>query len=364
MASRPYKYLLITVLTSLVQLCWLVRINHDLTCPRVSREDPLPVASWSPLRLLPEAETVVHNAGNDFHPRKIPVFYNLFVNPNNISDVPRVLKLVKEHLSMLSPVRHRPVYIQSIGHSIYIPNTSLLGHHPNGTEMITLHSLWRYCRNHTNENVLYLHSKGSYHDRRENDMLRRFLTFGAVECISKSSNLSDSIDVCSSRFSPYPHPHTSGNMWMAQCSYVSKLINPHQFVYKMENVPRAPGLKRRFEYYLVGRGRFAAEHWIYSHPTVRPWDVYGGNFSCGYSNLPDHLVADDFQKLEKAPRFPYIFYRPLEELKPWTGLIHRWNEYLVLYNETPTESWWGWKIDEWKMEAKKKVLFELPPKQR
>jgi hypothetical protein len=349
MISRPFTYLLLPILISLVQVCWLVRINKELASHFVSLEEHLLL--WrQPSSVFPESQAGINHYYNDFLTTNTPVFYNLYVNPNNKSDVPRVRKLVTEHLSMLSPVQHRPVFVQSIGHPIYIPNTSLLAHHPNGTEMITLHSLWKYCQNHTDANVLYLHSKGSYHDRHVNTLLRRFLTFGAVKCTAKESIQSDSIDVCSSRFSPYPHPHTSGNMWMARCSYVSKLMNPHQFVNEMEKVPRAPGLKRRFEYYLVGRGRFASEHWIYSHPTVRPGDVYNGNFSCGYSKLPDNLVAEDFHQLKMAPRFPYKFYRPLEELKPWTGLKHRWTEYQVLYNETPTESWWGWKVDEWRAE--------------
>jgi hypothetical protein len=359
MISRQYNYLLIVVLFSFVQLCLWVRINKDLSRHILSLEEHL--ALRVPLIHLQESDAGIHHSVNDLHTNTIPVFYNLYVNPNNRSDVPRIHKLVTEQLSMLSPARHAPIYVHSIGHPIYIPNSTLLGHHTNGTEMITLHSLWKYCRNHTNDNVLYLHSKGSYHDRHENDLLRSFLTFGAVECTAKISYLSDSIDVCSSRFSPYPHPHTSGNMWMARCSYVSKLISPHQFVYKMENVPRAPGLKRRFQYYLVGRQRFAAEHWIYSHPTVRPWDVYSGNFSCGYSNLPDDIVAADFNDLVMAPRFPYKFYRPLEELKPWTGLKHRWKEYQVLYNETPTKSWWGWKVDEWRIEAEEDMVVSYHP---
>lgn len=32
--------------------------------------------------------------------------------------------------------------------------------------------------------------------------------------------------ICSSRMSPLPHPHTSGNMWLAKCDYISQLIDP------------------------------------------------------------------------------------------------------------------------------------------
>jgi hypothetical protein len=148
-------------------------------------------------------------------------------------------------------------------------------------------------------------------------------------------------------------------MWLARCEYVTKLIDPLYFANRMEDVPRAPGLKRRLEYYLVGRERFAAEHWIYSHPDGRPCDLYKGNFSCGYDNLPMEIrVHDDFD-LQLAPRFPYKFYRPLKELTPWTGLRHRLKEYSVLYNATPTDSWWGWDIDEWRQERDNGTLLLL-----
>jgi hypothetical protein len=294
--------------------------------------------------------------------KHIPVFYNLFVHPTNATEITRVQKLVSEQLATLRPTIHWPIYVHSIGRRLAIPNTTLLGHHLEGTEMITLHSLWEYCKRHTQDEVIYLHSKGSYHDRTENDKLRRFMTLGAVQCSTIRNNnntLPTNCDVCSSRFSPYPHPHTSGNMWLARCKYVTKLIDPLEFERKMEDVPMVVGLKKRFRHYLVGRGRFAAEHWIYSHPSGQPCDLHTGNFSCGYKDLPefdttttnDDVVGKEMFDLRLAPRFQYSFYNPLEELKPWTGLAHRLHEYRVLYNESPSSSWWGWRLEEWKNES-------------
>ena len=132
----------------------------------------------------------------------IPVFYNLYVATAN--DSSRVFDLVSDQMIHLRP-EHKPVYIQSMGPiQLSIPNTKLLGHHSNGTEMVTLRSLWNYCTEHPTEKVVYLHSKGSSRNSPENENLRNFLTKGALsrEC----STLPTTCNVCSSRFSPLPHP--------------------------------------------------------------------------------------------------------------------------------------------------------------
>jgi hypothetical protein len=283
----------------------------------------------------------IHHAGN------IPIFYNLYINPESKDDIPRVKDLVKEQLQQIQPSVHWPIYVQSIGllsREIIdsIPNSILLGHQSTGSEILSLHSLWKYCQNNTNRSVIYLHSKGSYHPREENDLLRRFMTYGATS--TQCTNLPSDCDTCSSRFTPYPHPHTSGNMWLARCNYVSKLLDPTSFTEKMNTVPIALG---KVKEYMVGRGRFAAEHWIYSNPSGRPCDLYTGKFSVGYFDIPHVLDPNEFQ-ISEAPRFQSLLsFRYLESMKPWTGLLHRWKEYQILYNATPTESWWGWRLNEW-----------------
>ena len=87
-------------------------------------------------------------------------------------------------MALLRP-EHKPVYIQSMGvKNILIPNTELLGYRINGTEMITLRSLWKYCKKNPYEKVVYLHSKGSSRNSSANEDLRKFLTIGALseEC--------------------------------------------------------------------------------------------------------------------------------------------------------------------------------------
>ena len=105
-----------------------------------------------------------------------PVFYNLFVK--KAKDRPRVERIVAEQMSFLRP-EHR-VYVHSIGVPLPIPNTSLLKHHSAAWEEVSLYSLWQHCLNHRDENVVYLHSKGSFDSSPHNDWKRLFVTRGAL----------------------------------------------------------------------------------------------------------------------------------------------------------------------------------------
>jgi len=193
----------------------------------------------------------------------IPVFYNLFLAAEN--DSSRVLDIVSEQMALLRP-EHKPVYIQSIGvMKLSIPNTELLGYQMNGTEMITLRSLWGYCKRNPVEKVVYLHSQGSSRNTPENEDLRKFLTIGALS--KECSTLPDTCNVCSSRFSPLPQPHTSGNMWLAECDYVRRLIDPNLFEKLMDKI--TSNCTSHGKENCDGRGRYSAEHWIHSHPTVK-----------------------------------------------------------------------------------------------
>jgi hypothetical protein len=195
----------------------------------------------------------------------IPVFYNLYVA--NASETSRVLDIVSEQRSFLRP-EHKPFFIQSMGKvELKIPDTTVLGHRAKGTEMVSLHSLWNFCTHNTEiEKVVYLHSKGSSRASQANEDLRKFLTVGALseECASVDP---DTCNVCSSRFSPLPHPHTSGNMWLARCDYVRKLIDPYDFEERMHEFTSNCTAKGRES--CDGRLRFSAEHWIHSHPSVK-----------------------------------------------------------------------------------------------
>ena len=65
-------------------------------------------------------------------------------------------------------------------------------------------------------------------------------------------------------------------MWLASCRYVAKLLPPPQFQKGMDTYWGALGFDkggRLMGTPWVGTGRFAMEHWVHSHPSVRPCDV-------------------------------------------------------------------------------------------
>jgi hypothetical protein len=276
----------------------------------------------------------------------IAVFYNLFVDPEaNETEVDRVKDLVNEQLSLKQPWHQ--IFVNSIGLKVDtilddIPDATLLQHTPEGSEMISLRSIYDYCHHNPTRKVVYLHSKGSYHPRPENEPLRQFLTRGALSPEASQANPAQ-CNLVSSRFSPTPHPHTSGNMWLAHCSYVQNLIPPDEFTERMAQVEN---LTQSHNFACIGSHRFAAEHWIHSHPSVKPCDLYTDtSFQWGYQGLTNTsgTKEGDFQ-LQPAPRSTWN--ATVKGCMNLFGkhLMHRLAEYKFLYGILPDTSWWGWKL--------------------
>ena len=131
--------------------------------------------------------------------------------------------------------------------------------------------------------------------------------------------------------SPLPFAHTPGNMWLARCDYVNTLIDPLKFEEAMRTKVNLGG------WGCDAMGRHAAEHWVHSHPSVKPCDLSNSNYTWNYDGVPE----DDFEiRLEAAPRFALEQYRQkVCSVKPASQVL---SEYRDLYNETPDSLWWGW----------------------
>jgi len=325
----------VVVTSTLSRLLWQFRsmsmvISHGIEMERRSGlGDPRALS-------LQSTNNLIHISTRS----KILVFYNLFVA--GAEDVERVQDIFDEQLTELDPRLHViNASITSLGHPLpNIPNHMIREHiAEGGDEGITLHALWNYCRSNNNHEtkVIYLHSKGSFHPSEENDKLRRFITEGALS--EECANLPDTCDVCSSRMSPLPHSHTSGNMWLARCDYVAKLVDP--FALNEKKLPK--------QYYDTderchGYGRYFFEHWVHSHPTVSPCDLYTGEeFVWGYYRVP----PVPFEKsLQKAPRFIFNRYDNPNNcgVAPETALGRHIKDYKDLYNSSVDDSWWGWEF--------------------
>ena len=264
----------------------------------------------------------------------IPVFYNVFTKSSR--DIRFVKSIVKEQFAYLRP-EHDEIFVRSVGVKFNIENTTHIQHDNSGDEAGTLSLLWEYCKKHPNKKIVYIHSKGSFHSWKMNTKLRRFLTRGALS--EECSNLPSSCNVCSSRMSPLPHPHTSGNMWLARCNYVERLLAPSAFEMRMGCVANETNGNKG----CIGLNRFASEHWIHSHPSVMPCDLSTDPlFTWSY----DHVPNEDFEiDLKPAPRFELKVYKKDGVCDDWgTSLSDRLKEYNILYSENVTEAWWGWSF--------------------
>ncbi len=183
-----------------------------------------------------------------------------------------------------------------------------------GWEPDTLHLLYSHCKRRPQDVVLYIHTKGVYHKSTENEIQRQDQTMSLSEmaCLqsmkekNETGGIWDSIggtgnddlniggDACGMRFSPHPHAHFPGNMWWARCSYIQNLIDPIDFETKMDEIATFysdPWFKEVPS--ALGFGRFSAEHWVASHPSIRVIDVMPAAagkdkkfFMAGYELLP------------------------------------------------------------------------------
>jgi hypothetical protein len=208
-----------------------------------------------------------------------------------------------------------PVLQSSRGEKIEMPcksneKCSLLLHKEEEDELDTLQELHKYCTNNPQDSVIYIHSKGSFHPKIENTLLRRLLTKAVFSDACTSFTTDDnSCNICSARFSPLPHWHAPGNMWMARCDYVHNLIAPKSFPEQVEKAVQGAVTHWRWKPIgeaSMGRGRYSSEHWVHTHPRVNPCDTYTpDNYVWGYSRK---LESDPKLERAKAPRFPRSKY--------------------------------------------------------
>lgn len=271
------------------------------------------------------------------------VFYHIFNQDQHITQF-----IVDEQLSVLrqshSAINRINVSYITVGHTMELSGCRQcrhLAHYEQGSEMLTLQHLFEHCRANLSKQVVYMHTKGSFHPTYPNTRLRHFLTKAifSKECMV----MPQTCNVCSSRFSSLPHPHVPGNMWLATCEYISQLLPPSTFEAAMSAMVRksraAPVPSRRpME---IGMHRYSAEHWLCSHPNVSPCDLYEGPYKYGYASIPDDGWHPN---LQLAPRFPldkYMIHR-LGYTKE-TILYWRLYEWLWHYSKVPPASsfWWA-----------------------
>jgi len=251
-----------------------------------------------------------------------------------------------------------------------------MNHYDSGFEEVTLQSLHDYCRRRNrrdgdeptaaenaappgdnvgrnrgnndidndgytdlveDERVTYMHNKGSYNPKEivQNSYWRKFLTRAALseECLDPPNG---TCNACGLDFWPIWSPFFPGNMWTARCSYISQLLPPlgmdRHFQQSYDEIRRMQTSGRLNQGYLgqdpkmwppipdrFGLDRYAAEHWIGSHPGLVPCDcsnVWADHHMWG-SDGADR-TSDDL-RWSMAPRYPLYWERKYHRLEGEPG---------------------------------------------
>lgn len=154
-----------------------------------------------------------------------------------------------------------------------------------GEEIETLSLLYRFCHANPDSKVLYFHDKGSLHNTTQNENFRQMLNCFVLNpnCLETL----DSHDVCGWRISPVPFIHYSGNFWWARCSYINTLVDPLSPKVNQTYIALAESLNS-----CVGvKGRYFAETWIGTAPTIHPADCMNSSVENSYIaytyNMPE-----------------------------------------------------------------------------
>jgi len=164
-------------------------------------------------------------------------------------------------------------------------------------------------------------------------------------------------NVCSARFSPIPFFHMTGNMWTAKCSYINQLIAPIEFEAKMDQfleyvlamasrndstIPE-PSDEIIEGKYALGMKRWALEHWIGSHPSIKPCDVCS-DLTYGYNRYEVPKPSSRWSiELHEGPR--HSLHRFRDGYFPhgdWFCGRARLLEFDFLYGSVPSQDSFFW----------------------
>ncbi|KAL3796945.1 hypothetical protein HJC23_000698 [Cyclotella cryptica] len=151
----------------------------------------------------------------------------------------------------------------------------------------TLVQLYNYCQANPSSRVTYItnqhpptHGFNTTRERHPMQKLRAYATAVTSKMCVRSR---DSCNVCGMEFYALPYFHFSGNTFTADCEYVNKLLPPQRFEEAMNNhagEALVTHLERSFTTNLfpftpqnLGLSHYSVEHWIGSHPDIKPCDV-------------------------------------------------------------------------------------------
>lgn len=322
------------------------------------------------------------------------IFYNIYI-PNNEMGQENAMRIVREQMNQIKAVfapRHAHtnatlhLFYTTLGEPYVLTSMrmqgmcggltekaqkettgihlgcQLLEHVDQGTEVITLGHMHTFCREHPTSRVVYLHNKGSFHYHEWNENWRPLLTHAAISdqlCLRDGSDSTD-CNVCGLNFYTEWTPFFPGNMFMAQCSYVRKLIPPQQFERRMEQAIETV-MQLRLQGQLLtsllddrkdrfGLDRYSSEHWIGSHPDLRPCDCDPTKYMWTYllkRKKPDELAWAIAPRAKGSPDGVSPHMKTLHtnkdlRIREYFLLAGNLIKWFSLYNQAPPPDSWAW----------------------
>ena len=240
----------------------------------------------------------------------------------------------------------------------------------------SLHHLHTFCKDKPSTfNVIHITNRlpGPTSDKIEEEKTYSSRIHAITTAvISKLCQISDDYEddvlcnVCGTEFYPLPFLHFSGNMFAASCGYINNLLPPSIFETQMNDIAADVLLAQleevyttkliRFDERILGSYQHSVEHWIGSHPDLKPCDIGPMMMS---SDHDENTILDDMKQysLAVAPRRgsapPGYINDEASELKfrlrrevalreyyYLAGNVLRWHR---LYDKVPESTSWAWK---------------------
>ena len=227
---------------------------------------------------------------------------------------------------------------------------------------MALSILQRFCGSNPASNVVYLSNFLPGFSQNNVDKIydTRQIQTTTASVLSESCRPSNRCNVCGTHFYPLPFLGFSGNMFSASCSYVDKLLPLDQFEKEMNSIAGDALVGKVTEEYtdvlfgfnprMLGSYQHSIEHWIGSHPDLRPCDVAPlTETNVPYQEADKSLSAGEAPRRgsanptsidqEKEEKFRRNREAALREYYYLAGNTLRWQR---LYEKVPDDSSWVW----------------------
>jgi hypothetical protein len=293
-----------------------------------------------------------------------PIFYNIYIHDGTPEQVENSLEIIKEQMQQRKwSDPESEIQYTLIGHASNFTSDMCQpcqqrAYLPKGGEVDTLQALWDHCQAYPHQLVTYIHDKGSFHNTSHNIKTRRMATKAALDCRAQLLHKGHirNYNVCTGNFMILPQYLATANMWTARCDYVQQLLPPRDYSQKLEqmyNLTLFHPLLGESEYACLkprhladnhlGRGRFAYERWIWSHPNVNPSVVVP------LASLTDAGFPQNWQPhISKAPKFLAKAAGMTQGygVTSWARLEGRLFEWKYLYAKSPPNASWIWRYYE------------------